>query len=99
MIRIGFCCSTTTTASRSAPALARTYTKMEEHDPSNMNRAREIASSFDPIPVGILYRDENVACYEDLRHNSRLRTAGLVQKGLEAEFDKFTVWPDGAVPA
>ncbi len=80
-------------------SLARTYTKMEEHDPSNMNRAREIASSFDPIPVGILFRDENVACYEDLRHDSRLRTTGLVRKGLEAEFDKFTVWPDGAVPA
>ena len=77
-------------------SLAKVYTKMEEHDPSNMNRAREIASSFDPIPVGILYRNEEVPCYEDLRHDSRLRTMNLVQKGLEAEFDKFTVWPEGA---
>jgi len=76
--------------------MAKVYTKMEEHDPSNMNRAREIASSFDPIPVGILYRNDDVACYEDVRHDPRLRTTSLVQKGLEAEFDKFTVWPDGA---
>jgi 2-oxoglutarate ferredoxin oxidoreductase subunit beta len=77
-------------------ALARTYTTMEEHDPSNMNRAREVASCIDPVPVGILYRNPLVPCYEDIRHDSRLRTTGLVRKGLEAEFDKFTVWPDRA---
>ena len=75
-------------------SLARVYTKMEEHDPANMNRAREIASVFDPIPVGILYRNDGIPCYEDLRYDSRLRTTGLVKSGLEAEFDKFTVWPD-----
>jgi 2-oxoglutarate ferredoxin oxidoreductase subunit beta len=79
-----------------SPALAKVYTKMEQHDPSDMNRASEIASYIDPIPVGILYRDEEVPCYEDLRRHYHLRTTELVQKGLEAEFDKFTVWPDGA---
>lgn len=82
-----------------SPAMASVYHKTEEHDPSDMNRAREVASSFDPIPVGILYRDDSVPCYEDTRHHDRLRTTSLVQKGLEAEFDKFTVWPDGAMPA
>jgi len=75
--------------------LARTYTRMEEHDPLNMNRAREIASETDPIPVGILYQNPNVPCYEDVRHDPRLRTSDLVRRGLEAEFDKFTVWPEG----
>lgn len=74
--------------------LTRTYRNIEEHDPADMNRAREIASAFDPIPVGILYRNDGIPCYEDLRHDTRLRTTSLVQKGLEAEFDKFTVWPD-----
>ena len=81
------------------PDLARTYTVTEEHDPADMNRAREIASSIDPIPVGILYRNEDVPCYEDVRRDPRLRTASLIQNGLEAEFDKFTVWPEGAKPA
>jgi 2-oxoglutarate ferredoxin oxidoreductase subunit beta len=79
-------------------SLARTYTKMEEHDPSDMNRAREIASTIDPIPVGILYQNDSVPCYEDIRRNSQLRTASLVQKGLEHELDKFTVWQEGAAP-
>lgn len=82
-----------------SPSLAKVYTKMEEHDPANMNRAREIASTDDPIPVGILYRDESVPCYEDVRHDSRLRTTEMVQLGLEAELDKFTVWPEGTARA
>lgn len=76
--------------------LARTYTNTEEHDPLNMNRAREIASEFDPIPVGILYRNDEIPTYEDTRYDTRLRTAEFVRTNLNAEFDKFTVWPEGS---
>jgi 2-oxoglutarate ferredoxin oxidoreductase subunit beta len=58
-----------------------------------MNRAREVASIDDPIPVGILYRDPDVPCYEDLRHAGALRTPEGIRSTLDAEFDKFTVWP------
>ncbi|MFI5386038.1 MAG: thiamine pyrophosphate-dependent enzyme [Fimbriimonadales bacterium] len=77
-----------------SPALSKVYSRQEEHDPINLNRAREIASETDPIPVGILYRNPAVPCYEDTRHDPRLRTTELVRSGLEAEFDKFTVWPE-----
>jgi len=63
------------------------------HDAADIDRAREIASQDDPIPVGILYRNPEVPCYEDLRRGPKLRTPQLVRAGLEAEFDKFTVWP------
>jgi 2-oxoglutarate ferredoxin oxidoreductase subunit beta len=63
------------------------------HDASNLHRAREAASVLDPIPVGILYRDESVPCYEDLRRSPKLRTAEFIRAGLESEFDKVTVWP------
>ncbi|HEY5900304.1 MAG TPA: thiamine pyrophosphate-dependent enzyme [Burkholderiales bacterium] len=76
--------------------IKRTYSNILEHDPSNIDRAREIASAHDPIPVGILYRNEEVPCYEDLRRSTKLRTTEYIQKGLEAEFDKFTVWPEAA---
>lgn len=82
-----------------SPSLARVYTRMEEHDPLNLGRAREIASAFDPIPVGILYRNGQVPCYEDTRHDPRLRTNNMVRQGLEAELDKFTVWPEGNAPS
>jgi 2-oxoglutarate ferredoxin oxidoreductase subunit beta len=81
-----------------SPALAKVYTNQERHDPANINRAREMAASMDPIPVGILYRNPDVPCYEDLRAGTTVRTAGLIRRGLEAEFDKFTVWPEGMEP-
>ena len=70
------------------------YALVEDHEAQgNIDRAREIASMTDAIPVGILYRNPKVPCYEDLRETSHLRTTEFVKAGLEAEFDKFTVWP------
>jgi len=76
-----------------SPSLARVYPNQEKHDPLNLNRAREIASLSDPIPVGILYRNSQVPCYEELRAAEQPRSPSLIKKVLEAEFDKFTVWP------
>jgi 2-oxoglutarate ferredoxin oxidoreductase subunit beta len=73
--------------------LAKVYKNQAQHDPSNLDRAREIASNTDLIPVGILYRNPNVPCYEDLKAGGELRTTEYLRKGLETEFDKFTVWP------
>jgi len=76
--------------------MARVYKNQELHDPSDLGRAREIASVIDPIPVGILYRNDDVPCYEDLRTSPTLRTSDLIKSGLEAEFDKYTIWPEEA---
>jgi len=73
--------------------LSRVYKNQLQHDPSNIDRAREIASSTDIIPVGILYRNPQVPCYEDLRQSDKLRTPELTRAGLNAEFDKYTIWP------
>lgn len=82
-----------------SPGLANTYRNQRAHDPSNIDRAREIASQLDPIPVGILYRNPNAPCYEDLRHAGQLRTPAAIRAGLEREFDKVTVWGHDAPPA
>lgn len=71
--------------------VSKVYRNQLEHDPSNMNRAREIISSSDPIPVGILFQDKTVPCYEDIRNAGHPRTTEYVRAGLEAEFDKFSV--------
>ncbi|MGA8007024.1 MAG: thiamine pyrophosphate-dependent enzyme [Burkholderiales bacterium] len=76
--------------------LARTYRKQLEHDPSDIHRAREIASGTDPIPVGILYRNPEVPCYEETRHAGALQTGAQVRSALETELDKYTVWPQAA---
>jgi 2-oxoglutarate ferredoxin oxidoreductase subunit beta len=76
-----------------SPGLARLYKQQEAHNPADIHRAREIASLTDRIPVGILYRDEAVPCYEDLRRPAGLPTAELVETELEREFDKVTIRP------
>jgi 2-oxoglutarate ferredoxin oxidoreductase subunit beta len=78
-----------------SPALSQVYKNQLEHDPSNIHRAREIASTIDPIPVGILYHDPTVPRYEDIRGGAELRTTEMLRRGLEAEFDKFTIAPRG----
>ncbi len=81
-----------------SPTLAKVYKNQLTHDPLNIDRAREIASSTDPIPVGILYHNPDVPCYEDTRHSGQLRTTELIEKGLNKELDKVTVWPQDAEP-
>jgi 2-oxoglutarate ferredoxin oxidoreductase subunit beta len=78
---------------RVSDALKQVYPNELAHDPSNLDRAREIASDTDRIPVGILYRNPQVPCYEELRATPGLRTTANLKKGLEAELDKFTFWP------
>jgi 2-oxoglutarate ferredoxin oxidoreductase subunit beta len=78
---------------RISAALQKIYRNEQVHDPSNIDRAREVASIDDPIPVGIIYRNPEVPCYEDLRHAGAPRTADGIRATLEGEFDKFTVWP------
>jgi len=76
------------------PDTSRTYRNQEIHDPGDIDRAREIASLTDEIPVGILYRNADVPCYEDLREGERPNTPGLIRTVLNEEFDKFTIWPE-----
>jgi len=63
----------------------------EEHDPSDIHRAREIADMQEKIPVGILYRNENVPTYEEIRKPSRIFTPQLKEEALNKEFDKFAI--------
>jgi 2-oxoglutarate ferredoxin oxidoreductase subunit beta len=71
--------------------LSRVYKNQIEHDPLDIHRAREIASDTDLIPVGILYRNPDVPCYEDTRQSGALRTVEAIQKNFEAELDKYSV--------
>lgn len=78
-----------------SPNIAKLYKNQIEHDPINIHRAREIASTQGDIPVGILYRNPSVPCYEDTRGVDRIVTPEWTRSGLNAELDKYTVWPQG----
>jgi len=71
--------------------LAKVYKNHLVHDPSNINRAREIASMDDKVPVGILYRNPSIPCYDDLQRPKRNVTMEMRREALERELDKFAV--------
>ena len=75
--------------------LAKVYPHQEQHDPMDINRARELVSLPDVTPVGILYNNPHVPVYEDVREPKRLFTPDRVKDEFEKELDKFTVWPAG----
>jgi len=75
------------------PSLSRIYKNQEEHDPSDLSRARELASNTDVPPVGILYRNDDVPCYEDVRRRDKAQTPEMIEAALNEEFDNFTVEP------
>ena len=70
---------------------AAVYKNQEQHDPSNLDRARELASEDGAIPVGILYQNMAVPCYDDIRSPECPHTAAAVKRALNVEFDKFTI--------
>src|SRR5512142_1095514 len=54
---------------------SRVYSNQLVHDPLDLDAARRVASQTEPIPVGILYQNPEVPCYEDLRRSDTPRTA------------------------
>ncbi|HTM22085.1 MAG TPA: thiamine pyrophosphate-dependent enzyme [Kofleriaceae bacterium] len=74
-------------------SLLRTYKNQQVHDPSDLDAARAIASSTDPVPVGLLYWNPEVPRYERTRGAGQLRTPEAIRAGLDAELDKFTIRP------
>ncbi len=76
-----------------SPALARVYKHHEEHDPADIVEARSIVATSERLPVGIIYKNADVPCYEDTRQPDQLYTPELIKKGLDEELDKFTIWP------
>lgn len=69
------------------------YRNQREHDPADRKAAREIVANGDPIPVGVLYRNPDIPCYEDQCQAQSPTSGERIVTCLEAEFDKFTVDP------
>ncbi len=75
-------------------SLTGVYKNREEHDPLDLDRAREIAAMTDSAPVGILYHNPETPQYDDIRDRDTLYTADTIKSVLNSEFDKYTIWPE-----
>jgi 2-oxoglutarate ferredoxin oxidoreductase subunit beta len=62
-----------------------------EHDPSNLNRARELAGSEDAVPIGLLYRNEKADHYEDYTSAGIATSRSEKLAALDAQLDRYQV--------
>ncbi|MDX1571294.1 MAG: thiamine pyrophosphate-dependent enzyme [Xanthomonadales bacterium] len=74
-------------------ATAKIYTNRRDHDVSDLATARALAEDEGQVPVGVLYRNPGVPCYEDLRRPARASSPALVRNVLESAFDGFAINP------
>lgn len=72
------------------PALATTYKNRREHDPSNLDAARALASPSDRIRLGVFFRDENRPRLEESKRVVA-RTAQERIALLNQEFDRHAI--------
>jgi 2-oxoglutarate ferredoxin oxidoreductase subunit beta len=72
-------------------ATRRMFKNRQEHNPADINGARALAARQDVYPAGILYRNETVPVYEELRQAAVPQTPEIIRAALEKEFDKFGV--------
>lgn len=68
----------------------RLYAQHKEHDPADLDRARELADHNGSVRLGLFYRNPNLARYDSIRRVPT-RTAEEKLALLEAEFDRHAV--------
>lgn len=64
----------------------------QAHDPSDLDGARRVAASVEPAPIGLLYHNPDVPCYEDVRQRRcRYPDANGYRRQLNELLDRYTI--------
>jgi 2-oxoglutarate ferredoxin oxidoreductase subunit beta len=72
-------------------AVKRAFKNQQEHDPADLDEARELADRTDAIPIGLFYRSETVSRY-DLYSTEGLATSRRDKiAALQAELSRYEV--------
>jgi len=70
------------------PDVEKVYTNHIPHDPSDLDEARELAEADGAVRIGLFYRNESLARYDETR-NVPHHTADEKLALLESEFDRY----------
>jgi 2-oxoglutarate ferredoxin oxidoreductase subunit beta len=61
------------------------------HDPTDLGRAFQLAADTSRIPVGLIYRNPDAPCYEDLSSQGAKMTSKERLERFEAILDRITI--------
>jgi 2-oxoglutarate ferredoxin oxidoreductase subunit beta len=72
-------------------AIKRVLTNQQEHDPSDINAAREVVGRSDAIPVGLLYQNTAADRYDAFTAGGLATSRQTKLAALEAELDRYQI--------
>jgi len=70
---------------------SKKFTTRMQHDPRDLNRARAVAAREDVYPIGLFYRNERAACYDDFTSQGLSMTQSERQNAIRAAIDRFAI--------
>jgi len=73
------------------PAVLRQFPQRAAHDPSDLGEAFKLALDGSRIPLGLLYRNPDAPCYEDLSNRGGRMTPEAKLAGLNEVLDRLTI--------
>jgi 2-oxoglutarate ferredoxin oxidoreductase subunit beta len=72
-------------------ALKRMFKNQQEHDPADLNGARELADLSDVAPIGLLYRNESADRYDEYTAEGLATARRDKIAALEAELSRYEI--------
>ncbi|MCP3979655.1 MAG: 2-oxoglutarate oxidoreductase [bacterium] len=73
------------------PAVLKQFENQIEHDPADLDEAREIAARTDVFPIGLFHRNENLPSYDEFAVSGLGMTAEEKLDGIQQQIDRFLV--------
>jgi len=73
------------------PPVAKMYKNHLEHDPSDINAARQLASETDRLPIGLFFHNPDAPIYDVFTNEGLSMTLEEKAEGLERELDRFAI--------
>ena len=74
----------------SVPELAKLYKRTVRHDPRDIDAARQLAASTDGVRLGVFYRNDALACYDQMRQVPRHSVMERLEL-LGKELDRYAI--------
>jgi 2-oxoglutarate ferredoxin oxidoreductase subunit beta len=72
-------------------AIQRVLKNQYEHDPSDMNEARELAAREDAVPIGLLYRNTQADRYDEYMAEGLATSRAEKLAALDAQLDRYQI--------
>jgi 2-oxoglutarate ferredoxin oxidoreductase subunit beta len=73
------------------PKAAKAISNVIEHDPSNINKAREYADISDKIPIGLFYQNVDRPRYDEYGAHNLGMSIEEKRRGLESLLDDYSI--------